>query len=280
MSLRNLPEARTFERPQSLDWDVPSDLLAKWAEQPLALAGGDANTIDMLDVIGEDWWTGGGVTAQRVAARLKEIGQGDVQVNINSPGGDMFEGIAIYNLLRAHPAKVTVNVVGIAASAASTIAMAGDHISMSLGSSLMIHNCWSVVIGNRHDLRSAADVFEGFDAGLADIYEARSGLSRADIITMMDGESYIGPSEAVQMGLADEVASAAPAGKSAAAKKDTALMAKRQTEAALARAGFSRRDRQSMISALGGQRDAAPSTARDAGATEAALKQLIETMKS
>jgi len=280
MSLRNLPEARIFERPQSLDWDVPSDLLAKWAEQPLALAGSDANTIDMLDVIGEDWWTGGGVTAQRVAARLKEIGQGDVQVNINSPGGDMFEGIAIYNLLRAHPAKVTVNVVGIAASAASTIAMAGDHISMSLGSSLMIHNCWSVVIGNRHDLRSAADVFEGFDAGLADIYEARSGMSRAEIVTMMDGESYIGPSEAVQMGLADEVASAVPAGKPAAAKKDSALMAKRQTEAALARAGFSRRDRQSMISALGGQRDAAPSTARDAGVTEAALKQLIEAMKS
>src|SRR5690606_18633482 len=105
-----LPEAQVFARPQNYQWDAHSDVLAKWAEHPLAATpGADGDTtISMFDVIGEDGWSGGGVTVNRIAAALRSIGNKDITVRINSPGGDMFEGIAIYNLLRAHPARVTV----------------------------------------------------------------------------------------------------------------------------------------------------------------------------
>jgi len=281
MSLRKLPEAKSFVRPNNFQWDAPSDVLAKWAERPMAAEGDDSKTISIYDVIGEDWWTGGGFTSKRMAAALRSIGKNDVTVNINSPGGDMFEGIAIYNLLREHEARVTVNVMGIAASAASIIAMAGDEIRMGLGTFMMIHNAWGVVIGNRHDMREAATLFDGFDSALTDIYEARTAMDRADIEKLMDSETFMGPSDAVKNGFADEVSSDIKAPEGDAKNMDRGLMARRQTEAALARAGFSRSDRNQMISALGAQRDASSEpAARDAGDTVAAIQRLIETIRS
>lgn len=282
MSLRNLPEAKTFQRPQNFQWDAPSDVLAKWAEAPMAAGSDDDNTISMLEVIGEDWWTGGGVTAKRVSAALRSIGKQDVTVKINSPGGDMFEGIAIYNLLRAHPAKVTVEVLGWAASAASIIAMAGDEIRMGLGSFMMVHNAWGVVIGNRHDMRDSAELFDGFDGAIVDIYEARTGMKRADIEKLMDAETFMGPSEAVKNGFADAVDGAIAAPEGDAKNMDRGLMARRQTEAALARAGFSRETRSEMLMEMGvGARDAAQKpAARDAGIDPAALQRLIKTIRS
>mgnify|MGYP002402095973 CR=1 FL=1 len=286
MSLRKLPEAKTFQRPQNFQWDAPSDVLARWAEAgPLAAAADESdNVITMLEVIGEDWWTGGGVTAKRISAALRSIGDRDVVVKINSPGGDMFEGIAIYNLLRAHKAKVTVEVLGWAASAASIIAMAADEIRMGLGTFMMVHNAWGVVIGNRHDMREAADLFDGFDGAIADIYEARTGMKRAEIEKLMDAETFMGPSEAVEKGFADVVDDgiAQPAG--AAKSLDRGLMARRQTEAALARAGFTRDQRSELLTELGATaapRDASRSpAARDAGIDPAAIRQLIATIRS
>ncbi len=282
MSLRKLPEAKTFQRPQNFQWDAPSDVLAKWAESGPMAAGADDDVITMFDVIGEDWWTGGGVTAKRVSAALRSIGDRDVVVKINSPGGDMFEGIAIYNLLRAHKAKVTVEVMGWAASAASIIAMAGDEIRMGLGTFVMVHNAWGVVIGNRHDMREAAELFDGFDSAIADIYEARTGMKRAEIEKLMDAETFMGPSEAVKNGFADAVDDGIEQPEGDAKNMDRGLMARRQTEAALARAGFSRETRSEMLLEMGvGARDAARNpAARDAGIDPAALQRLIETMKS
>jgi ATP-dependent protease ClpP protease subunit len=217
-----------------------------------------------------------------MSAALRSIGKNDVTVQINSPGGDMFEGIAIYNLLRAHPAKVTVEVLGWAASAASIIAMAGDNIRMGLGSFMMVHNAWGMVVGNRHDMRDAADLFDGFDAAIADIYEARTGMKRADIEKLMDAETFMGPSEAVKNGFADVVDDGIDAPEGDAKNMDRGLMARRQTEAALARAGFSRETRSEMLLEMGvGARDAAhKSAARDAGVDQAALQRLIETMRA
>lgn len=284
MSLRNLPEAKTFQRPQNFQWDAPSDVMARWAETPMAAAGGDDSTITMFEVIGEDWWTGGGVTAKRISAALRSIGDKDVTVKINSPGGDMFEGIAIYNLLRAHPAKVTVEVLGWAASAASIIAMAGDEIRMGLGTFMMVHNAWGVVIGNRHDMREAASLFDGFDGAIADIYEARTGMKRADIVKLMDAETFMGPSDAVKNGFADGVDDKIDTPEGDAKNMDRGLMARRQTEAALARAGFSRDKRSELLLEMGvsaAPRDASRNTAaRDAGIDPAALQRLIETMRS
>lgn len=283
MSLRKLPEAKTFQRPQNFQWDAPSDVLAKWAETQLAAGESDDNTITLFEVIGEDWWTGGGVTAKRISSALRSIGNKDVTVKINSPGGDMFEGIAIYNLLRSHPAKVTVEVLGWAASAASIIAMAGDEIRMGLGSFMMIHNAWGVVIGNRHDMRASADLFDGFDGAIVDIYEARTGMKRTEIEALMDAETFMGPSDAVKNGFADIVDDGIEAKTADAKNMDRGLMARRQTEAALAKAGFSRDKRSELLTEMGvlaAQRDASRKpAARDAG-FEAAARQLINVLKS
>lgn len=286
MTLRQLPEAKTFQRPRNYQWDAPSGILAKWSEQPLAAESDNPNTISIYDVIGHDSWTGEGFTAKRMAAALRSIGNNEVMVNINSPGGDMFEGIAIYNLLREHPAKVTVQVMGWAASAASIIAMAADEIRMGLGSFMMVHNAWGVVIGNRHDMRQAATLFDGFDNAIVDIYEARTGAERKAIETLMDAETFMGARDAVKQGFADAVDEEIAAPEADPENSDNrAIIARRQTEAALARAGFSRRDRSQMIdemvAAQSAQRDASRQpAARDAGVNPVAVMRLIETMRS
>jgi Protease subunit of ATP-dependent Clp proteases len=284
MSLRKLPEARTFAQPRNYQWDAPSDVLAKWAEHPLAAADDVDATISMFDVIGEDGWTGSGVTANRISAALRLIGNRDLTVRINSPGGDMFEGIAIYNLLRAHPARVTVEVLGWAASAASIIAMAGDDIRMGLGSFMMVHNAWGVVIGNRHDMREAATLFEQFDAAIADIYQARTGMERAEIERLMDAETFMTAAQAVESGFAnavgdgvdDDIQTKAGASKNVRPE----IRAKRRIDAALAQQGISRAERRKMFNQIAGTHDAADTATHDAGINPAALQRLIQTIRS
>jgi ATP-dependent protease ClpP protease subunit len=284
MTIRKMPEVKAFPRPQNFQWDAPSDVLAKWSERPLAAESDDPSTISIYDVIGEDPWTGGGFTAKRAGAALRAIGKNPVTVKINSPGGDMFEGIAIYNLLREHPAKVTVDVMGWAASAASIVAMAGDEIRMGLGTFMMVHNAWGMVIGNRHDLADAADLFGTFDSAIADIYAARASIDRKAIEKLMDAETFMGPSEAVDKGFADSVAEDLKADDANASKNiDPRLMARRQTEAALARAGYPRSLRSDMLAQLmnyPAERDAGHFAVRDAGVNEASVRALIDLIKS
>jgi len=282
MTIRKMPEAKSFQRPQNFQWDAPSDVLAKWSEKPLAAESDDGNTISIYDVIGEDFWTGGGFTAKRMAAALRSIGKNDVTVKINSPGGDMFEGIVIYNLLREHPAKVTIDVMGWAASAASIIAMSGDDIRMGLGTFMMVHNAWGMVVGNRHDMTEAAVLFEGFDSAIADIYQARTGMDRKAIQKLMDAETFMGPSEAVDKGFADSVNESLSADHADTKNLDQRLMARRQTEAALAKAGYPRSMRSEMLAQItnSAPRDAGrDSAARDAG-VHAGLRDLINIIKS
>ncbi len=148
MSLLSLPEIRADHRLNTAQYDVRPDALEKWEPGVRAAAGDDSASISIYDQIGDNW-EGTGITAKRISAALRNIGARNLTVNVNSPGGDFFEGVAIYNLLREHKAKVTVNVMGIAASAASVIAMAGDEILMGDGAFLMIHNAWTVAIGIR-----------------------------------------------------------------------------------------------------------------------------------
>lgn len=286
MSLRKLPEAKAFNRPKNFQWDAPADVLASWAERPLAAAERE-DTITIFDVIGEDCWTGGGFTAKRAASALRSIGDKPVTVQVNSPGGDMFEGIAIYNLLRGHRAKVTIEIMGWAASAASIIAMAGDEIRMGLGTFMMVHNAWGVVIGNRHDMRDAADLFDGFDSAIVDIYEARASIDRKAIEKLMDAETFMGPSEAVAKGFADVVDEALGAEEEVSnSSADRQIMARRQTEAALARAGHHRSARAEILTEIGagkpGPRDATRPTEapRDASFDFTAALQLIDTIRS
>lgn len=286
MSLRKLPEAKSFARPQNYQWDAPADVLAKWAEAPMAAADDVSDTITIFDVIGEDWWTGGGFTAKRMAAALRAIGNKDVVVQINSPGGDLFEGIAIYNLLRGHSAKVTVHVMGMAASAASIIAMAADDLAMGRGSFIMVHNAWGCVCGNRHDLAQAVETFEAFDAAIADIYVARTGRKLADIQKLMDAETFMDPQKAIAEKFADriddDIGAQASIEKPGDPDERRKLMARRQTEGALARAGIPRSQRGAIINDLAAAtRDAGRTPAtRDAGDVLAALNELTQTIRS
>lgn len=286
MSLRKLPEAKTLSRPQNYQWEAPADVHARWADTPLAAASDEASTIQIFDVIGEDFWTGGGFTAKRMSAALRSIGATkDVVVQINSPGGDLFEGIAIYNLLRGHQAKVSVQVMGWAASAASIIAMAGDDIAMGRGTFMMVHNAWGVVMGNQQDFIDAAALFKSFDAAIADIYAARTGRSLADVQALMTAETFMDPNMAIAEKFADriddEVGASASGAAPASGEDHRRLMARRQTESALAKAGIPRAQRGAIINDLATPRDAGRRPApRDAGDLMAGLRQLTETLRT
>lgn len=272
MSLIKLPGA-SFERPQAYQGDARSDVLEKW--RPRAAEADEANTISVYDVIGVDWWTGEGVTAKRIAGVLRSIGKNPVTVNINSPGGDMFEGLAIYNLLREHPAKVTVRVMGLAASAASVIAMAGDEIEMGLGSFLMIHNSWGVVVGNQDDMRDAAATFAEFDAAMADIYAARTGGKAADIAQMMADETWLRAEAAIEAGFADATFDA-PEYETA----DTGKKARAALDANLAKAGLPRSERRRLLKEAAVMPSADGTATPRAGFDVDAALRLISTIKA
>jgi ATP-dependent protease ClpP protease subunit len=204
MPIRNLPAAPEGRPRAAVTSSILPRALDRW-DAGIRAATEEDRTISIYDVIGYDFWTGDGVTAKRVAAALRSMGPGPVTANINSPGGDMFEGLAIYNLLREHDGEVTVKVLGLAASAASVIAMAGDTVQIARAGFLMIHNCWVMAVGNRNDLRAMADMLEPFDASMADIYVSHTGKDLADVQKQMDGETWIGGSSAVEQGYADEL---------------------------------------------------------------------------
>jgi len=281
MSLRSLPEVRAFAPIRSLQWDTRDDAMARWAPEVRAAEAGREDVISIYDVIGEDFWTGEGFTSKRLAGALRSIGERDVTVNINSPGGDFFEGVAIYNLLREHRGRVTVKVMGLAASAASIIAMAGDEILIGRASFVMIHNAWGVSVGNRHDLRSAADMLEPFDDAMADVYAARSGKPKAEMAKLMDAETWFNGAQAVERGLADGFLSEDEiAAQPQQARAEAGSL--RTIDRALAKQGVTRSERRALFATLRpGTQDAAEPATRDAGpsALAADLRRLLDTVK-
>lgn len=164
--------------------------------------------VELYGEVGFSPW-GDGMTAAQLSAAIREAeGSGPVdqiRVRVNSPGGDVFEGLAIYNLLAGHKAKVHVVVDGLAASAASFIAMAGDRITMAEGSMMMVHNAWSVVAGNADDMREKAAMLDKVDGVLAGVYAARTKQKDAKVREMMAAETWMTGSEAKALGFADEV---------------------------------------------------------------------------
>lgn len=206
MTIKKLPGAPEARVHAGISSHLTPRALDRWNPSLRAAAKEDEDrSISVYDVIGYDYWTGEGVTAKRVAAALRTLGKGPVTVNVNSPGGDLFEGLAIYNLLREHDGEVTVKVLGVAASAASIIAMAGDTVQIARAGFLMIHNTWVMAVGNRNDLREYADTLEPFDKAMADIYAARTGEDAKRMAKLMDAETWIGGSAAVEEGFADEL---------------------------------------------------------------------------
>lgn len=279
MTLKSLPAAPAG-RPSALsNRDLPSAAMERW-NGGIKAAKPNENSISVFDVIGSDYW-GDGVTASRIAGALRSMNGADVTVNINSPGGDMFEGLAIYNLLREYEGKVTVKVLGLAASAASIIAMAGDDIQIGRGAFLMIHNCWVYAMGNRHDLEQIAADMAPFDKAMGDIYTYRSGMNADDVAKMMNSETYIGGSDAVDKGFADRLLSA----DEISDDDDSPEAALRKLDALLAKTDTPRSERRKLLKALSGSKPGAvanpegtPSATNEVNPEN--LKQLQDALKA
>lgn len=148
------------------------------------------------------------VTDKAVAEALEAEDPDEVELTLNSPGGDAFMGIAIFNLLKSHRAKVTVKVVGEAASAAGIISQAGDEIVMGTGSMLMIHNAWTIALGDWNEMKGTAKLLRKLDRSQADILSSRSQLTSAQALNLMEAETWFTAQEAVAKGLATSTTSA------------------------------------------------------------------------
>jgi ATP-dependent protease ClpP protease subunit len=166
-------------------------------------------TLEMLvyEDIGYNYWTDGGVTAKTVKQQLDNAGVfSRIAVRINSPGGDAFEGSAILSLLKAQKKPVDVFVDGIAASAASIIAMAGDTITMGRTAMMMVHNAWTFCAGNADDLRQCADVLDKISTSIGQAYVDKTGKTSAQIKDIMDAETWMSAQECVDEGFATAIA--------------------------------------------------------------------------
>lgn len=188
---------RNFQRPQNAR-------SGRWYE--IKNVSDSTTEVAIYDEIG--YW---GVSAADFVTDLNTIKTKTITLRINSPGGDVQDGLAMLNALRQHPATVNVIVEGWAISAASFIAMAGDHIAMAPNSMLMIHDASASAYGNASDLRDLADLLDKHSDNIARVYQRRAGGSVEDWRTVMQAETWYSDQEAVDAGLADEILGAEPA---------------------------------------------------------------------
>lgn len=169
---------------------------------------GDTPTLAIDGVIdtGTDWYSDA-VTPKAFRAALDAHAGQDIVVSINSPGGDVFAGFEIYNMLAARKGGTTVRVMGLAASAASYIAMAADpgKLQMCRASMMMIHNPWSWAYGNAEEMRKQAEVLDAIGSVMVDIYMQRATCTEEELRAMLDAQRYLSPTEALNAGLCDEV---------------------------------------------------------------------------
>lgn len=278
MSKRTLPTLDAPAPGRPVQFDLSPATLQRW-DSGVRMEAGD-NVVSILGVIGADFWSDS-VTPAMVKRRLEEIGQRDVVVHINSPGGDFFDGQAIYNLLRLHPGQVTVQILGVAASAASVIAMAGDRIEMSPASWMMIHNTWMVIAGDRHEFAARIADMERFDSVSASLYAARTGGKAADIAKMMDAETFLSGEEAIAKGFADATMTDA---KITTGGADAQQSAMRRLELVMQRAGMPRGERRAMLKEIypakpsaGGQ-EGTPSAAEASAELSAGINSLADDL--
>jgi ATP-dependent Clp endopeptidase proteolytic subunit ClpP len=239
--------------------------------------------LDMFDFIGEDW-LGDGITAKWVARQLAiNPDETEIVVRLNSPGGDVFEGTTIYNLLRAHEASVRVEIHGYAASMASVIALAGDEVIAAESAMMMVHNPWGITIGDAADHRERAEFLEKIKMTMAKIYASRSGVDAEKAIELMDAETWMDADEMVALGFADRKVSSFSETKEQSEKarvREVAMLKMfarvppqlltGQRVAAAAITGKPTMDKEQILALLG----------LSADATDAGIKAAVENLKS
>jgi len=215
--------------------------------------------IRIYDVIGWPF-----IDADSFVSDLNRIQSSDITVAINSPGGDVFDGTAIYNALKSHPAKITTRVDGIAASMASIIALAGDTVEMASNAYYMIHNPWSFSMGDHRDLRKDADLLARIGVTLGEMYVKKTGKSSKEIQSAMDDETWYIGKEAEEFGFVDETIGEAD---QVVAKFDTGIFSHMPDN-------IHREDRRG-VNDMPTEREIERVLTRDAGLTRAAARQLI-----
>lgn len=258
-------------------WEVPARAMEKW-DRTIRAKQSDGEVINIYSTIGE-YGDGNGMTAKIVSAILRRAEGKPVAVNINSGGGDFFEGLAINTLLAEYEGDVTVNVVGLAASAASVVAMAGDKINIADSAFFMIHNAWTIAMGNKNDFGQIVDMLSKFDESMAKLYAKKTGKTEKEIRKMMDDETWIQGADALEMNFAHALLGSDKIDKDE--DLEYANNAVRRVDIELAKAGMPRSERRALLQEIKkGTQDATDPT-QDAGTKELtdALAQLLSKFK-
>jgi len=146
-----------------------------------------------------------GITAQEFITDIKDLKDTPINLRINSLGGDVFDGMAMYNVIKRREAKTTVYIEGIAASIATIISLGADEVVMAENSLFMIHNAWGGTMGEAKDMRKTAETLEKITGELTDIYRKKTGLSYDALAEMMDEETWLNANEALEMGFIDTI---------------------------------------------------------------------------
>lgn len=236
-------------------------------------AKGERAEVWLYDEIG--MW---GIGAKEFIVELNAVKQSEMDLHINSPGGEVFDGAAIYNAIKRHPAAVTTYIDGLAASIASVIALAGEKVIIAENGLYMMHNPFGLVLGNADDMRKQADVLDKVRDTMIGAYTSKSGQSDEEIKALLDAETWMNADEAIAAGFADEMSEEMDM---AACAKFGPAMAKlgfqrvprvlvdgkedptqKEVERALRGAGFSAKFAKTIIAA------GYPEHPRDAGPTE------------
>ncbi|MEG0580468.1 MAG: Clp protease ClpP, partial [Niameybacter sp.] len=163
----------------------------------------EGRTLYLDGAIAEDTWFGDEVTPKQFKSELLS-GSGDITIWINSPGGDVFAASQIYNMLMDYKGKVTVKIDGLAASAASVIAMAGGEVLVSPVAMFMIHNPMTMAFGDTVEMEKAISMLAEVKESIINAYELKTGLTRAKLSHLMDAESWFNAKKAVELGFADK----------------------------------------------------------------------------
>ncbi len=205
------------------------------------LIGYDDGTTDILlyDEIGADDW-GAGISAKDFVKDLASLSGSDVKLRINSPGGAVSDGVAMYQALKNHKGKVTAVVEGMAASIATVIMLGADEVVASKSSVIMIHQPWTVAFGNAKELREMADVLDVFGETILNAYIEKTGASPEVLNELMDAESFLTAEAALELGLVDRIEGEGeevePKDVKAEAKRPVSKVWKRQVAALRAKA--------------------------------------------
>jgi len=165
---------------------------------------GQPNTLRLEGPIAEESWWGDEVTPAQFRADLNAH-PGDLTVYINSPGGDVVAGSLIYSMLKEHEGQITVRIDGLAASAASVVAMAGDRVEMAPTAYMMIHNAATIAMGNKADMQAAAEMLAEIDRGIRTAYALKTGKSERELAKMMDAETWMSAAKALEDGFIDAI---------------------------------------------------------------------------